>query len=98
MALPSCQGTKTPFGLVSFLSTDFNAFWLSVMSASLFTEVKWRWAIVSTGMGDRFSALLMSVMALRLALVDQTPLRSCFVKLYLLVFENSYLYLDLDKI
>ena len=33
---------------------------------------------VSTGMGDRFSALLQSLMVLRLALVDQNPFRPCY--------------------
>ena len=28
------------------------------MSACFFTEVKWKWATISTGMGDRSSALL----------------------------------------
>ena len=30
---------------------------------------------VSTGMGDRFSAILLFLMTLRLALLDQNPLR-----------------------
>ena len=34
---------------------------------------------VSTGMGDRCSALLMSLMALRLALVDRNPFQPCLV-------------------
>ena len=33
---------------------------------------------ISTGMGDRFSALIMSLMALQLALVDRNPFRPCF--------------------
>ena len=33
---------------------------------------------VSTWMGDRFSALLVSLMALQLMLVDQNPFRPCF--------------------
>ena len=32
---------------------------------------------VSTGMGDRFGALLVSLMALRLTLIDQNPFWSC---------------------
>ena len=34
-------------------------------------------ATLSTGMGDYFSALLMSLMALRLALVDRNPFQPC---------------------
>ena len=34
---------------------------------------------VSSGMGDHFSALLVSLMALWLALVDQNPFWPCFV-------------------
>ena len=33
---------------------------------------------VSTGMGDRFSALLVSLMSLQLVLVDQNPFQPCF--------------------
>ena len=33
---------------------------------------------VGTGMGDRFGERLVSLMALRLALVDQNPFRPCF--------------------
>ena len=50
-----------------FLSPDFHDLWPNVISTSLFTEVK---QYVSTGMGDHFSAVLMCLMALRLALVD----------------------------
>ena len=32
---------------------------------------------VSTGMGDRFSALLLSPMALQLTLVDRNPFQPC---------------------
>ena len=40
---------------------------------------------VSTGMGDRFSAVLVSLMALGLALVDQKPFWPC-----LLFFHQQY--------
>ena len=33
---------------------------------------------ISTGMGDSFGALLMSLMALRLTLSDRNPFRPCF--------------------
>ena len=33
---------------------------------------------ISTGMGDRFSGLLVSLMALRLTLVDRKPFWPCF--------------------
>ena len=38
---------------------------------------------LSTGMGDCFSALLVSLMALWLALVDRQPFRPCFAHYYL---------------
>ena len=50
-----------------FWSPEFHELWYSVMSFGLFTEIKRQWA---TGMGDRFCALLVSQMALQLALVD----------------------------
>ena len=37
---------------------------------------------ISTGTGDPFSALLISLMALRLTLVDQNPFRSCYQKIF----------------
>ena len=33
---------------------------------------------ISTGMGDHFSALLVSPMTLQLVLVDQNPFQPCF--------------------
>ena len=49
------------------------------MSICLFTEVKRHWV------GDRFSALLMSLMALWLALADRNPsLMFCLQNLYLM--------------
>ena len=56
---------------ITFLSLDFHELWHSVMSICLFTEVAMGY--VSTGMGDRFSALFTSLMALRLAVVDPNP-------------------------
>ena len=54
-----------------FLSPDYHELWCRVMSICLFTEVKQQWATyISTGVVDRFSALLQSLMALWLALVD----------------------------
>ena len=50
-----------------FWSPEFHELWYSVMSFGLFTEIKRQWA---TGMCDRFCALLVSQMALQLALVD----------------------------
>ena len=63
----------------SFLSPDFHELWHSVMSICLITEVKRQWAEVSPGMGDRLSALLVSLMALGLALVDRNPFWPCFL-------------------
>ena len=34
---------------------------------------------ISTWMGDRLSALLMSLMAVRLMLVDRNPFRACYI-------------------
>ena len=34
---------------------------------------------VSTGMGNRFGVLVVSLMALQLALVDRNPFRPCFL-------------------
>ena len=50
------------------------------MSICLFTEVNRQWTMLSTGMGDRFGALLVSLMALRLMLVDQNPFRTPFIQ------------------
>ena len=48
-----------------FLSPDVNEFWCSMMSICLFTKVK---------TGDHLNALLVSLMALWLMLVDRNPL------------------------
>ena len=53
-----------------------------MVSICLFTEVKRQTDLVSTGMGDLFSALLQSLMALQLILVDHNPLLSCFNEKY----------------
>ena len=44
----------------------------------LFIEVNLAMGYVGTGMGDHFSALLVSLMALRLRLVDRNPFRPGF--------------------
>ena len=62
-----------------FLPPDFHKMWHSVMSICLFIEDKLHWvSYISSRMGDRFSALLYSLMALRLMLVDQNPFQPCF--------------------
>ena len=61
-----------------FLSPDFHELWSSVMSICLFTEVMVAMGCISIGIGDRSSALLMSLMALQLMLVDQNPFWPCF--------------------
>ena len=50
----------------------------------LFTEVKQQCAtlVVSTGICDHFSALLVSLMALRLALVGQNPFWQCLFSIF----------------
>ena len=60
-----------------FLSPDFHELWRNMMSASLFTEVSMGY--ISTGLGDCFSALLVSPMALWLTLVDRNPIQPCFL-------------------
>ena len=57
---------KTSF----FLSLDFQELWRSMRSILSFTEVKRQCAMLGTGMGDRFSALLISLMALQIVPVD----------------------------
>ena len=37
---------------------------------------------ISTGMDDRFNALLVSVMAFQLALVNQNPFQPCCIRIY----------------
>ena len=49
------------------------------MSICLSTEVKRAMGYVSTGMGDCFSALVVSLMALRHVLVDRKPFRPCYL-------------------
>ena len=56
------------------LSLDFHELWPSMMGVGLFTEVKLQ-GCISTCMGDRFSALVVSLMALQLVLADQNPFR-----------------------
>ena len=58
-----------------FFSPDFHELWPSMMSISLFTKLSSKW--VNTEMGDRFCALVVSLMALQLALVDQNPFWPC---------------------
>ena len=53
-----------------FLSQDFHELWHSVMSTCLITEAM---GYISTWTGDYISALLVSLMALQLALVDRNP-------------------------
>ena len=71
-------------------SMNFHKLWRSVRSTSLFTEVGY----VSTGMGNRFSALYLSLMDLRLTLVDQNPFRTCFliciIYLALVILQNLF--------
>ena len=57
-----------------FLSPDFHELWHSVLSICLITEV----GCISTGMEDRLGVLLLSLMALRLTLVNQNPFHPCF--------------------
>ena len=49
-----------------------------------------------TGMGDRFGALLLSLMALQLVLVDQNPFQPCFfifaAKQYLLDMHGVWVF------
>ena len=56
--------------------------WGSVMSICLFTEVAIGY--FSTGMGDHFGELLVSLMALWLALVDQNSFQPCFFKIFII--------------
>ena len=51
----------------------------SMISTCLFTGFFVAMTYISTEMGDRFSALLVSLMALRIALVDRNPFWPCFV-------------------
>ena len=63
-----------PFRPWFFLSLDFHESWYSKMSTYLCTKVKQQWATLTLGWGvDHFSVLLVSLMALQLALVDQNP-------------------------
>ena len=55
----------------------FFLFISGLSSICLFTEVKAAVCNASTGMGDHFSALLVSLIALRLVLVDRNPFRPC---------------------
>ena len=58
-----------------FSSPDFDQLWPSMMTACLFTEVKQQWATLV--LGDRFSALLLSLMALQHSLLDRNPFWPC---------------------
>ena len=46
---------------------------------------------ISTGMGDRFGARQLSLMTLRLALVDQNPVQPCLFKVSVF-FINEQLF------
>ena len=72
---------------------DFHELWRSVMSACLFTEVKGEMGYISSGMGDSFSALLMSLIALRLVCVCITKSGSRHLNNFLLL--HSYRILEL---
>ena len=74
-----------------FLSLDFHGLWHSVISARLFTELAMGY--VSTGMGEHFSTLLLSLMALQLALLDRNSFRPCSV----LIPRVKYLKLHTPK-
>ena len=69
------------------MSLDLHELWHSVMSACLFTEVKRQWA-VSTWIGDRFSALLVFLMALQLAPADRNPFHPCYL---LFIISSGFL-------
>ena len=50
---------------------------------------------VSTRMGDYFSALLVSLMALQLALMDQNPFRPCSIT-FLTVANDPLVFTSMD--
>ena len=64
-----------------FFSPDFYKLWHRVMSICLFTEVEHQWDTLILGLVNVSSALLVSLMALLLMLVDQNPFRPCFIKI-----------------
>ena len=70
-------GTSCDLFFNFFLWPDFRE-WCSKMSTCLFTEVKKQWAALVLWMGNRISAVLMSL-TLHLTLIDQNPLWSCFI-------------------
>ena len=45
---------------------------------------------VSTGMGDRFGAVLVSLMALRLTLVDRNPFQPYYLSHIVIAFQLNY--------
>ena len=51
---------------------------------------------ISTGMGDRFSVLLVFLMALRLILVDQKPFWPCYLLHLMKSFIISHLHKNLE--
>ena len=61
----------------------------TVLSIHLFTEVK---GYVSTGVGDCFSALLVSLMVLRLVLVDRNPFWLSFFCIHGMIWISPQIY------
>ena len=68
-----------------FLSPDFHELWHSVMTTSLITEVKQQWAALVLQL-TCLSVLLVSMMALRLSLVDQNPFQLCLSRTKIMCF------------
>ena len=64
------------------MSPDFYELWRSVMSICVITEEATGY--VSTWMGDRLSALLVSLM-----LVDQNPFWPCYTPIFLPAHKSS---------
>ena len=54
-------------------------FGVSVMSATILTEVKRQWVYVSTGMGDGFSALRISLMGFVAGASRPNLFRLCYL-------------------
>ena len=79
MSSSKARASRDHSFFILFFVSDLHEFWRSVMtlmSICLFTEVAMGY--LSTGMGDRFGAVLVSLVTLRLMLVDRNPFRPCF--------------------
>ena len=76
----SCSEAHASWDHILFLSLDVHELWRSVRSVS---SLRQQWATLLLGWGTTSGALLISLMALWLALVDRNPMQCCYCFFYI---------------